>query len=449
MESLYNSFGDKPFVGFWRFRKPGLVIKDPEVVKTILFQDFKNFHQNGFRVDPHLDPLVHKNPFMIAGEEWKTTRQTLTPSFTNSKLKPLLPLMEEVAAELVQYLRTNCHTCGPDGFEAKDLSSKYTMEMVATCAFGIKGESFKNPNAKLREMTMQVVRPGFIKNIEFMIIQFLPSLAALLKIRLMPKEVDEFFRSIVRDVLADREKKNTTRNDYIQNLIYLKKKAEETGGSYTEEDITGHAVTFMTDGFETSSITMGFIMHHLSQNPHIQEAMWKEVKKAREENQGQLPFEVLMELPLLDQVIHETLRLHPPLMALEKVCTTPTTLRASDGTEVHAPRGLLCVVPLRGLHKDPRFFHDPERFDPDRFSPGRKSDIPKCTYLGFGGGPRQCLGMRFALQQIKLGLASIVENFVIKTTPRTPKVIEQDPTYFLACAKDGLWVRFEERKTAG
>ncbi|GLH16472.1 Cytochrome P450 9e2 [Gryllus bimaculatus] len=193
----------------------------------------------------------------------------------------------------------------------------------------------------------------------------------------MPKEVDEFFRSIVRDVLADREKKNTTRNDYIQNLIYLKKKAEETGGSYTEEDITGHAVTFMTDGFETSSITMGFTMHHLSQNPHIQEALWKEVTKAREENQGQLPFEVLMELPLLDQVIHETLRLHPPLMAMEKVCTAPTTLRASDGTEVHAPRGLLCVVPLLGLHKDPRYFRDPERFDPDRFSPGRKSDIHK------------------------------------------------------------------------
>ncbi|GLH16471.1 Cytochrome P450 9b2 [Gryllus bimaculatus] len=360
-------------------------------------------------------------------DRWKTTRQTLTPSFTNSKLKPLLPLMEEVAAELVQYLRTNCHTCGPDGFEAKDLCSKYTMEIVATSAFGIKGHSFQNPKAELREMTMQLLQPGLKKSIELMLINFLPSLADLLKLRMMPVEVDQYFRGVVRTVVDEREKKNITRNDFMQNLINLKKKAEENGETYSDEDITAHAVTFMTDGFETSAIVLSFVLHELARHPDVQEQLWQEWPPGR---------------------LAETLRLHPALPAMEKVCTRPITLRAADGTELHVPKGQLVVLPVLAFHKDPRYFQDPERFDPDRFSPGRKSDIPKYMFLGFGGGPRQCLGMRFALQQTKLAIATMVEHFVIKATPKTPKVIEQDPTSFLACAKGGLWVRFEERQTS-
>ncbi|KAK7788571.1 hypothetical protein R5R35_000158 [Gryllus longicercus] len=448
MENLYKLYEGKPFVGFWRFRTPGLLIRDPEVTKTVLLQEFNSFQQNGFRVHPELDPLVHKNPFMLTGEEWKTTRQTLTPSFTNSKLKPLLPLMEEVAAELVQYLRANCHTCGPDGFDAKDLCSKYTMEVVATSAFGIKGHSFQNPKAELREMTMQLLQPGLKKSIELMLINFLPSLADLLKLRMMPVEVDQYFRGVVRTVVDEREKKNITRNDFMQNLINLKKKAVENGETYSDEDITAHAVTFMTDGFETSAIIMSFILHELARHPDVQEELRQEVVAARGANGGRLPFEVLLELPLLDQVIHETLRLHPALPAMEKVCTRAISLRAADGTELHVPKGQLVILPVLGFHKDPRYFHDPERFDPDRFSPGRKSDIPKYMFLGFGGGPRQCLGMRFALQQTKLAIATMVAHFVIKATPKTPEVVEQDPTSFLACAKGGLWVRFEERQTS-
>ncbi|KAK7788573.1 hypothetical protein R5R35_000158 [Gryllus longicercus] len=446
MEDIYKKLDGKPFVGFWRFRTPGILVRDPEMVKTVMVKDFHSFQDNALIVDPKMDPLLAKNPFFVSGEKWKNMRSVLSPSFTSGKLKPLLPLMEGVCEELLEYLRAAAPASAPDGIEASLTAFKYTVEMVARCALGIKGNNFTDSEGHLRTMVRRIVSPGFWKNIEFMILNFLPSMGSFLHLSWMPRDVDLFFTKIVTDEMDYRKKNNVIRPDYLQYLINMSKK--ENGVAYTEADALGHAVTFLTEGSETSSITLGFAWYELARHPAVQEELRQEVVAARGANGGRLPFEVLLELPLLDQVIHETLRLHPALPAMEKVCTRAISLRAADGTELHVPKGQLVILPVLGFHKDPRYFHDPERFDPDRFSPGRKSDIPKYMFLGFGGGPRQCLGMRFALQQTKLAIATMVAHFVIKATPKTPEVVEQDPTSFLACAKGGLWVRFEERQTS-
>ncbi|KAK7788572.1 hypothetical protein R5R35_000158 [Gryllus longicercus] len=446
MEDIYKKLDGKPFVGFWRFRTPGILVRDPEMVKTVMVKDFHSFQDNALIVDPKMDPLLAKNPFFVSGEKWKNMRSVLSPSFTSGKLKPLLPLMEGVCEELLEYLRAAAPASAPDGIEASLTAFKYTVEMVARCALGIKGNNFTDSEGHLRTMVRRIVSPGFWKNIEFMILNFLPSMGSFLHLSWMPRDVDLFFTKIVTDEMDYRKKNNVIRPDYLQYLINMSKK--ENGVAYTEADALGHAVTFLTEGSETSSITLGFAWYELARHPAVQEELRQEVAAARGANGGRLPFEALMELPLLDQVLQETLRLHAPLMAMEKTCTRATELRGADGVACRVEPGTLVVIPVRALHHDPAFYPEPLRFDPGRWAPGNRERLVKYTYLPFGEGPRICLGMRFAQLQVKLALAYVVEKFDIKTTPKTPNPVVQDPTYFLTCAKGGLWLRFEERKSS-
>ncbi|GLH16470.1 Cytochrome P450 6j1 [Gryllus bimaculatus] len=459
MEDIYKKLDGKPFVGFWRFRTPGILVRDPEMVKTVLMKDFHSFEDNAIIVDPKMDPLLAKNPFFVSGEKWKNMRSVLSPSFTSGKLKPLLPLMEGVCEELLEYLRATAPTSAPDGIEASLTAFKYTVEMVARCALGIKGNNFTDSEGHLRTMVRRIIAPGFWKNIEFMIMNFLPSMGSFLHLSWMPRDVDLFFTKIVTDVMDYRKKNNVIRPDYLQYLINMSKK--ENGVA----DALGHAVTFMTEGSETSSITLGFAWYELARHPDVQAAVRREtpgpvtlgVHAMGFVTLGPLTVDLVPPGPVClgpvgrgresDARVAETLRLHAPLMAMEKTCTRATELRGADGVACRVEPGTLVVIPVRALHHDPAFYPEPLRFDPGRWAPGSRERLVKYTYLPFGEGPRICLGMRFAQLQVKLALAYVVEKFDIKMTPKTPNPVVQDPTYFLTCAKGGLWLRFEERKS--
>ncbi|XP_067000662.2 cytochrome P450 6j1 [Anabrus simplex] len=443
MEDIYWKNEDQPYVGIFRFRSPALLLRDPDLIKKILVNDFASFHENALLITKELDPLLAKSPFFSKGEQWRETRTILSPSFTSGRLKPLFPLMKEVAEEMVDYIKNNAAFGRPDGIEVKELATKFTTDVVASCAFGIKGGSFKNPNAEMLKMGKSILEADFIKNIKFLITFICPSLGALLRIRLMPVDTAKFYYRIIREVVEFREKNKINRNDYLHQLISLK---HSTGGNaFTDEDVTAHAVTFMTEGFETSSITLSFLLYELAMNPDIQERLREELETSVKENGGTLNPDGILALPYLSMVLQETLRMHPPVLTLEKFCTQPYRMQNSSGRSFTLDPGTLVLIPAQALHRDPKYFPDPHIFDPDRFSEERKDYINRFAYLPFGEGPRICIGMRFAQAQVKMGTALLVLNYDIQRTYKTPATIVQDPNYFMAAAKGGLWLNFVKR----
>uniref|UniRef100_A0A8C4Q666 Cytochrome P450 n=1 Tax=Eptatretus burgeri TaxID=7764 RepID=A0A8C4Q666_EPTBU len=113
-----------------------------------------------------------------------------------------------------------------------------------------------------------------------------------------------------------------------------------------------------------------------------------------------------MKLPYLDMVISETLRMFPIAVRLERVCKESIELGG-----LHLPRGMIIGVPLFALHRDPSIWPEPEEF---RFTKEAKEDRNPYTYLPFGAGPRNCIGMRFALMHMKMGLVALIQE------PRRP-----------------------------
>lgn len=92
---------------------------------------------------------------------------------------------------------------------------------------------------------------------------------------------------------------------------------------------------------------------------------------------------------------------------------------------------------------DPAYFSDPERFDPDRFSPEEKSKRDTCTWLPFGDGPKTCIGMRFGLMQIRVGLFTILKNFELTLGDKMPKSLEFLPTSHFTVAQNGIDIKLK------
>ncbi|XP_042913579.1 cytochrome P450 3A19-like, partial [Parasteatoda tepidariorum] len=132
--------------------------------------------------------------------------------------------------------------------------------------------------------------------------------------------------------------------------------------------------------------------------------------------QGKVTYEAIQNMKYLDNVISEALRLHPPVVRLDRISVVDYKLK---GTEITIPKGTTVTTPVYAMHRDPEFFPDPETFNPDRFSPENKDKIIPYSYLPFGSGPRNCIGMRFALLETKICLTYVLSTFQVLTGPET------------------------------
>jgi cytochrome P450 family 6 len=123
----------------------------------------------------------------------------------------------------------------------------------------------------------------------------------------------------------------------------------------------------------------------------------------------------------------------------------PFQLPTPSGGTYEVEVGTPVAIPVYGIHHDPQYFPDPEHYDPERFSEENKNTRHRHSYLPFGDGPRICLGFRFALMQVKAGLATVIRNFEVRSSKRTPNPFLPDPHYFLLAAKGGLWLDLVKR----
>lgn len=142
-----------------------------------------------------------------------------------------------------------------------------------------------------------------------------------------------------------------------------------------------------------------------------------------------------MALPYLDKLVSETLRLFPPMVRFNR--------RASADVKVCGrliPRGVEVCVPVFAVHRDPRVWSDPDKFDPERFSREQSASRPDFSYIPFGAGPRCCIASQFALFQIKLAMVYLSKHFYFQTAPETEMPPKLENGGF-SRAKNGIWLR--------
>lgn len=133
----------------------------------------------------------------------------------------------------------------------------------------------------------------------------------------------------------------------------------------------------------------------------------------------------------------ETLRLHPPVGNLFRVANQPYRLSKTD---LIIEKGTLLMIPVTSIHQDPEIYPNPWQFDPERFTPEAIQARHSHAFLPFGDGPRNCIGMRFALLEVKFGIAVLLSKFRFSPSAKMILPLELDISAPMMAAKGGVWL---------
>nr|WDY85982.1 cytochrome P450 6HX2 [Pagiophloeus tsushimanus] len=413
------------FGGVWSFWNKALVLVDPALIKDIMTKDFNNFINRDFYSNPHDDPRAY-NLFVMLGEDWRYMRHKMTPAFTSARMRFMFECVLK-SSEVLDDMFEKAATL-KDDIMLRLLLDKYTMDNIGVVAFGLNFNCQLTEDDKFRQIADVNNIPTMMNKVIRLLTRLAPELSRKLGVKLLPKEIGDFFESIVRENVEQRRKLNTRRNDFTQVLMDIQDASEKDNTQFSIDDLIANCVIFFLAGFDTSSKTMQYALAELARNQELQDKTRNDIKRVLDKNNGIMTYEGLQEMTYLRQVVDETLRLYPPVLTLTRICQNNYKLKGSDAI---IEKGTPVVISAIGLHRDPELFPNPDKYDPERFSPANKQNIAPYTYLPFGEGPRNCIGARFGSMQSRIGLARILSNFKIELSPKTKFPLNILPGKFL------------------
>ncbi|XP_064471828.1 cytochrome P450 3A24-like [Ornithodoros turicata] len=433
-QERYQKYG-KVF-GAYEGGKPTLFVAEPEIIKKVLVKDFASL-PNRRRVtfqDSLLDNMMSTAP----AERWRKIRPAVSPAFSTGKLKRMTALIEDCAKITREHLQKAAEK--NDNIDAKQFFGHFSLDTIARCAFGTTLDSYSDQT----NLFVSKAREAFGQDLNLKIILFFmfPGLFKLLKIKPANSDVFQYFKSLSVNIIKQRQEKDNRNEDFLQlmmdaqegNLaapientktrddeLYNLGDDEKTvqfssDKTVTEDEAMAQCVLFFLAGQDTTSSVISFTLYLLALHPEIQDKLREEVNECFAKHDNRPPFDVISKQKYLNAVISESMRIFPPSVRIERSTTEPYRI---DGTNIVAPEECVVAIPVYAMHHDAQYFPEPEKFDPERFSDENLSSIRPYTYLPFGAGPRNCVGMRFALHAVKLCLMNAIHCARFVRTPKT------------------------------
>jgi cytochrome P450 len=244
----------------------------------------------------------------------------------------------------------------------------------------------------------------------------------------------------VRKVFAeiiDRRLRRTEPSADLLGLI-MTSKDEELGQAMSPELLHDEMMGILMAGHETTGIGTGWAWYWISQNPDVERRLHAEVDAVLGDRTP-----TLQDLPKLEytrNVFQEAMRISPPVWCVDR--------RAREDDVIggyRIPAGSCVLLSQYVLHRHPKYWNRPTVFDPERFGDEASAGRPAYAYFPFGGGPRRCIGMRFAMMEGVLFLAALSQHFRVRLKPDHP--IVPVPKVNLP-AKFGLPMYIEPRQRA-
>nr|AAB06742.1 furnocoumarin-inducible cytochrome P450 [Papilio glaucus] len=441
-KDIYEAFPKEKVVGIYRMTTPCLLLRDLDVIKHVMIKDFDLFNDRGVEFS---EEGLGLNIFHADGDRWRVLRQCFTPLFTSGKLKNMLNLMSDRGDKFIKMVEKICDK-EPEQ-QIIPLVRKFTMASITTCAFGM--ELDEEMIETLDKLDSLIFTTSYGNEIDMMY----PGILKKLNSSLFSKMIAPFFDNLTKTIIEQRGGKPTNRKDLMDLILELRqKKAIEPMKKTHDEQVTTFELTdsviaaqtfiFYAAGYETSASTMSFLLFELAENPDIQEKVIAEVDETLKRHNGEITYDTLSEMTYLTQVFHETLRKYPVADILLRNAKADY---AVPGTNVTLKKGQTVVVSGFGIHYDPKYYPDPEKFDPERFSPENVRNRHPCAYIPFGAGQRKCLGMRFGQWQVQVCIIKLLSKFRFEPSTKTMSEFSYDPTRLLVYPKSGIFLNILPR----
>lgn len=307
LQTLYEKYkGQAPFVGFYAWLKPMLLILDLESINYILNKDSKYFLDRGLYYNLHDDPLS-QNLLQMDGIEWQHLNLKTKSLQWQDKMQNILPALLKVQQTFEKSLQ--------DKFENKEITYNiselvegFNIDVIASLAFGLEGgDSLRYKDTQFRKMCKNYKHHNENIYKTYFAICF-PSLARLLQYRLYSLEATNYFQKLVNDKLHEREYQRTQTMQYDFLQIWCdSRKISQRNQSFKimdNQEIIAQAFNFILAGLESSNTTLSCCLYELALQPEIQSKARDEIRRVLKKYQDKLTEESLKEFVYLKQILN-------------------------------------------------------------------------------------------------------------------------------------------------
>jgi cytochrome P450 len=414
--SLARTYGD---VSTYRMAGEQLfLVNEPRLIRDILVTHNKNFTKS--RGLERSKRLLGEGLLTSEGAVHLRQRRLMQPAFHRDRIAGYAGMMVGYA----ERMRASW-TDGAALDVAREMN-RLTLTIVGKTLFDVDVEQ---QAAAVGEALTAVMESFWMTLLPFAdVLERLP-VPKLRRARMARARLD----AIIYGMIADRRASGRDHGDLLSMLLAAQD--EEDGGGMTDQQVRDEAMTIFLAGHETTANALTWLWYLLSGAPEVEARLHAEVDRALD---GRLP--TMADLPSLqyvERVVTESMRLYPPAWIIGRRAIADYQL----GDYVAPARSILLMSPYI-MHRDPRFYTDPERFDPDRWTPEFRASLPRFAYFPFGGGPRQCIGESFAWMELTLLVATIAQQWKLRLVPGHPVVPQ--PLVTLR-AKHGMRMTVEKR----
>lgn len=375
-----------------------ILSRDNEIAQYILQKNQKNYHKSKFQ-SVYLSKYLGKGLLTVDGDFWLKQRRLIQPAFHKQKMNQLVENMNQtITSELEALVEDKPIDLFP-------VMSQLAFNVVAKSLFQL---SISDEKLNRIKYIIEEVQNFLIKEIRLPHKAWWFSLSGQVKRHL---ELAEENNQIIKEIIEDRVSSNTEINDLLNML--LETRYEDTGEGMSVKQLVDEIKVLFIAGHETTANALTFTLYLLGTHPEIQQKVFDEIVAI--ESQTNDIVEQLQKMTYTNAVLNESMRLYPPAWITDRQNVTDDILAG-----YHIKKETLIGVSFYELHRNPKYWENPDEFIPERFLGEQKKQSMQYFYP-FGAGPRMCIGSGFAIYEMCLTLAHIIKQYVIKSSNASVK----------------------------
>ncbi|MEZ4860291.1 MAG: cytochrome P450 [Caldilineaceae bacterium] len=375
---------------------PIYFISDPEIIREILIRHSTELQKDRFT--KHMFKRFLGEGLVTAeGETWQQQRKLIQPIFHAAHLHEFVAVFVDQAQAMCRRWRVG------DTIQLESEMMALTLRIICRTMFGADIDGLVDKMGELLKVLIAEAQAQLNFGLP------IPNWAPLPTYRRQNRAIQglhELLLTLIHKRQAQLAHGEATPSDLLTMLLTAQ---YEDGRAMSDTQVLDECMTIFFAGHETTAVGLTWAWVELLQHPDILARLQDEIQRVLDNRA--ICYADLSQLPYLNQVIKEVLRLHPPVAAFSRV-----VLEAFDVNEYHFAPGNTLVFSINTLHHQAEFYPNPACFDPDRFGAGRA--VPdRYTYMPFGAGSRICVGNAFAMLEMQIVLATMLQSLQLSLVP--------------------------------